>query len=125
MLREPDRIGRRRPLNVVHRKEEHMPIVMNMRWDGVTPGQYEVAREQVGWEQHRPEGGLIHIASFTEEGLRVTDVWETAEDFNRFVESRLMPVVQEIGIEGEPDVTITPMHAIWNPGVERTATAAV
>ena len=36
-----------------------------------------------------------------------------------------MPVVQEIGIEGEPDVTITPMHAIWNPGVERRATAAV
>ena len=29
-----------------------MPIVMNMRWDGVTPEQYEVAREQVGWEQH-------------------------------------------------------------------------
>ncbi len=33
-------------------------------------------------------------------------MWETAEDFNRFVERRLMPVVQEIGIEGEPDVTI-------------------
>jgi hypothetical protein len=125
MLREPLAIGRRRPLNVVHRKEEHMPIVMNMRWDGVTPEQYEVAREQVGWEQRAPDGGLIHIASFTDEALRVTDVWETAEDFNRFVESRLMPVVQEIGIEGEPDVTITPMHAIWNPGVERTATAAV
>jgi hypothetical protein len=125
MLREPDGIGGRRPLNVVHRKEEHMPIVMNMRWDGVTPEQYDAAREQVGWEQHGPEGGLIHIASFTDEGLRVTDVWETAEDFNRFVERRLMPVVREIGIEGEPDVAISGMHAIWNPGVERTTTATV
>lgn len=102
-----------------------MPIVMNMRWDGVTPEQYDAAREQVGWEQHRPEGGLIHIASFTDEGLRVTDVWETAEDFDRFVERRLMPVVREIGIEGEPDVTIWGMHAIWNPGVERTTPATV
>jgi hypothetical protein len=102
-----------------------MPIVMNMRWDGVTPEQYEAAREQVGWEQHAPEGGLIHIASFAGGVLQVTDVWETAEDFNRFVEGRLMPVVQELGIEGEPDVTITPVHAIWNPGVERTAATAV
>ena len=67
-----------------------MPVVMNMRWDGVTPEQYDEARTQVGWEQHAPEGGLIHIASFTDSGLRVTDVWETAADFDRFVATRLM-----------------------------------
>jgi hypothetical protein len=100
-------------------------VVMNMRWDGVTREQYEQAREQVGWEQRRPEGGIIHIASFTDDGLRVTDVWETADDFNRFTESRLMPVVQEIGIAGEPDVTFSDVQAIWNPGVERTAATAV
>ena len=102
-----------------------MAIVMNMRWEGVTPEQYEQAREQVGWEQRRPEGGIIHIASFTAEGLRVTDIWETADDFNRFVATRLMPVVQEIGIEGEPDVTISDLQAVWNPGVEQAAAARV
>ena len=100
-----------------------MPIVMNMRWDRVTPEQYEQAREQVGWELRPPDGGIIHIASFTEGGLRVTDVWETADDFNRFVESRLMPVVQEIGIEGEPDVTFSDLQAVWNPGGAHVATA--
>ena len=80
-----------------------MPIVMNMRWDGVTREEYEEARDQVGWEQRAPEGGLLHIASFAEDGLRVTDIWESADDFNRFVENRLMPVVQEIGIQTQPD----------------------
>ena len=79
-----------------------MPIVMNMRWDGVTREEYEEARDQVGWEQRAPEGGLLHIASFAEDGLRVTDIWESADDFNRFVENRLMPVVQEIGIQVPP-----------------------
>jgi hypothetical protein len=102
-----------------------MAIVMNMRWDGVTPEQYEAAREQVGWEQRAPEGGLLHIASFADDGLRVTDIWETADDFNRFVEGRLMPVVREIGLQGDPDVTITAMHAVWNPGVERGAPSRV
>ena len=100
-----------------------MPIVMNMRWGGVTPEQYEQAREQVGWEQRAPDGGIIHIASFTQDGLRVTDVWETADDFNRFVESRLMPVVQELGIEGEPEVTFSELQAVWNPGVAQVAAA--
>lgn len=100
-----------------------MPIVMNMRWDSVTPEQYEQAREQVGWALRPPDGGIIHIASFTEGGLRVTDVWETADDFNRFVESRLMPVVQELGIEGEPDVTFSDLQAVWNPGVAQAAAA--
>ena len=36
-----------------------------------------------------------------------------------------MPVVQEIGIQTQPDLIITEMHAVWNPGVERTAPAAV
>jgi hypothetical protein len=102
-----------------------VPIVMNMRWDGVTREEYEEARDQVGWEQRAPEGGLLHIASFAEDGLRVTDIWESADDFNRFVENRLMPVVQELGIQTQPDVIITELHAVWNPGVERTAPAAV
>lgn len=100
-----------------------MAIVMNMGWDGVTPEQYEAAREQVGWEQHAPAGGLLHIASFDGGTLHATDIWETADDFNRFVEGRLMPVVQELGIQGEPAVTMTPMHAVWNPGVAQVATA--
>jgi len=98
-----------------------MAIVMNMRWDGVTPEQYEAVRDQVGWEQRPADGGLIHIASFAEGGLLVTDVWESADDFNRFAERRLMPVVQELGIQSKPEVTIAPMHAIFNPGVARDA----
>jgi hypothetical protein len=102
-----------------------MAIVMNMRWDGVTTEQYEAAREQVGWEQRPADGGLLHIASFTDTGLRVTDVWESADDFNRFVDRRLMPVVQEIGIEGEPDVAITPLHALFNAGLAQGVVSAV
>jgi hypothetical protein len=94
-----------------------MPIVMNMRWAGVTPEQYDAARETVHWEGDVPEGALYHVASFAEDGvLYVTDVWETADQFQRFVETRLMPGVQRVGIAGEPDVEIRPVHAIFAPG---------
>ena len=34
-----------------------------------------------------------------------------------FVESRLMPAVKELGIESEPEVTITDAHAVFTPAL--------
>jgi len=98
-----------------------MPTVMLMRWKGVTEDQYEEAREKVDWEGNVPDGAMLHVACFDDDGLRVTDVWDSADDFNRFVEERLMPAVQEIGIEGQPDVEFHELHAVFNPRVPAAA----
>jgi hypothetical protein len=73
-----------------------MQTVMLMRWGGVTPEQYEDARSRVDWENDVPDGAVLHVAGFDGDDLRVTDVWETAEQFQRFVEERLMPGLQAI-----------------------------
>ena len=59
--------------------------MMLMRWAGVTPEQYDEARERVGWEWNPAPGGIFHVAAFADDGMHVTDVWESAEDFQRFV----------------------------------------
>jgi len=92
-----------------------MAIVMNMVWEGVTPEQYDRACELVNWEGDRPEGASFHVASFDGSALRVTDLWASAEDFQRFVEGRLTPGVAEVGIQGEPQVTITEVHRLFTP----------
>jgi hypothetical protein len=98
-----------------------MQTVMHMRWAGVTPEQYEEARAKVGWETDVADGAVLHVAGFDDGGLRVTDVWESPEQFQRFVEERLTPAVQEIGIQGEPDVQFYPVHAIFNVRVPAAA----
>ena len=92
-----------------------MAIVMNMQWPGVTKTQYDQTLALVRWETETPGGAKFHVASFDENGLRVTDVWDSAEDFNRFVEQRLMPGVQQVGISGEPNVEIIEVHRIFAP----------
>jgi hypothetical protein len=92
-----------------------MPVVMRMEWPEVTVEQYEEARRIVHWEQDLPPGGIFHVAFFDEGGFKVVDVWETAEDFQTFVDTRLKPGVEQIGIEGEPKIEIVPAHAVWNP----------
>ena len=92
-----------------------VPIVMNMRWAGVTKEQYDQALKEVRWETDLPNGAKFHVAAFDDKGLLVTDVWDTAEDFNRFVEQRLTPGVEKVGIQGQPEVVITPTHRIFAP----------
>jgi hypothetical protein len=88
---------------------------MQMNWDGFTQAQYESIRQTVHWEGNVPDGAVFHVAGFNEKGARVTDIWESAEQFNNFVQNRLMPACVAAGIPGEPHVDIYPMHAIFVP----------
>jgi hypothetical protein len=93
-----------------------MPVVMQMDWAGVTIEQYEQARSRVAWETDVPPGAIYHVATFDDAGAHIVDIWETAEDFQRFSDARLGPAVAAIGIAGEPQVQIRPVHAIFAPG---------
>ena len=92
-----------------------MPVMMVMEWAGVTPEQYDAARELVGWEREPAAGGRHHVAAFVGDTLRVVDVWDSPEDFDRFAQSRLMPGIQQLGIQGQPKVEILPVHREFTP----------
>jgi hypothetical protein len=62
---------------------------------------------------------MFHVVAMTDNGVRVTDVWESAEAFDTFVRDRLMPGVKELGIPGEPQVEILPAHAVFAPAYAR------
>jgi hypothetical protein len=49
------------------------------------------------------EGLLVHAAGEGPNGFRVVDVWESEEAVNAFAE-KLGPILQEVGIEDEPEV---------------------
>ncbi len=95
-----------------------MAVVMVMRGQGVTPEDYEQAREIVGWEGNPAPGGIHHMAWFDDEGIHVIDIWETERDFQRFADERLMPGLASAGLlEGkpEPEVSFAPLHARFDP----------
>jgi hypothetical protein len=50
-----------------------------------------------------PPGRLFHVAFGPLDALRVSDVWDTHENFERFGQT-LMPILQEAGVDpGEPE----------------------
>ena len=88
-----------------------MPVVAVFQVPGLTQEKYDQSvrgvtggKDRVESPSHWPvEGLLAHIAGQGESGFRVVDVWESEEAFARFGET-LMPILQDLGIEGEPEV---------------------
>jgi hypothetical protein len=55
------------------------------------------------------EGLLVHAAGEGENGFRVVDVWESEDAFRSFGDT-LLPILQDLGVEGQPEVY--PAHTI-------------
>jgi hypothetical protein len=94
-----------------------MATIMLMHWREATPDQYDEARQKVRWDQDTPAGAKLHLSGFADDGLHVTDVWESEQAFNNFFQQRLAPAVQQIGIEGQPDVKFFPLHGAYAPAL--------
>ena len=98
-----------------------MAVVMSMHWPEITKDHYERALKGVRWEEDHPKGALFHVAWFAPDGFRVTDVWRSAEDFQRFSELRLTPVMSKMDLKTQPNVQFGQAHRMFNPGVPLTA----
>src|SRR5438874_8391706 len=88
-----------------------MPVVAVFESPSLTQERYEQSVVKLTGGKSRletpadwpVEGLLAHVAGQGPNGFRVVDVWESEEAFQRFGET-LMPVMQELGIEGTPQV---------------------
>ena len=98
-----------------------MAISMLMEWEGVTQEQYDRGMEGLHLDENPPEGLILHIAGPAEGGWRVVDIWESAGAWERFLNERLAPVVQQVGMSGEPRVQVIPVHNVYAPGADEVA----
>jgi hypothetical protein len=92
--------------------------MMVMKCPGFTSANYETIRKSINREGDVPSGALFHVAAFDNNGGYVTDIWESEQDFNQFVQSRLMPGTMAAGIKGEPQIEIIPLYAVFVPSLK-------
>jgi hypothetical protein len=79
---------------------------------------YDAVSERLQALGEPPAGMLVHTAGFTGNGFRIFEVWESREDYERFVEERLMPLIQEVAPadDRQPQQTIYELHGFMAAG---------
>ncbi|MDX3238450.1 hypothetical protein PV392_22715 [Streptomyces sp. ME03-5709C] len=85
-----------------------MPVLAEVEFPGVTALQYEEANHRAGFgPEHPPSGLLSHAAVITNDGLRLVNVWQSAQALEAFMEI-MMPAAKESGFpepSGPPRVS--------------------
>ncbi len=84
-------------------------------WKGMTPEHYDQLRAAVGWLEKAPVGGRCHLVAFGDGGARMTDVWDSAEELQDFVNGSLMPGVRNLGLPDQARLSILPLHEMSVP----------
>jgi hypothetical protein len=87
-----------------------MSIVVRFSPANLTAEQYDKVSSQVqesgDW---LPDGMELHVCFGSDGNLRVSEIWDSQEQFESFGE-RLMPVLEENGIEFAAEPEIFPVH---------------
>ena len=68
----------------VYRKATAMAVGAVFLGKGISQEQYEQVLYRVSPDNRLAPGLLYHVAGMTEEGLCVTEIWESQEAMNRF-----------------------------------------
>ena len=94
-----------------------MPIAVQMDFDGGTFDQYDQVCQKMGLTPKGPgpKGAISHFATMTGSGLRVVDVWETKEQFEKFAQEQIGPFSADVGLPGPPKMEFFEVHNYFTP----------
>src|SRR5947208_13735427 len=76
-----------------------MAVCLIMQFAGMDTSKYDAVMEKLGLSaanSNWPKGIVSHVAGRTSEELCVVDVWESQQDFDAFMNSRLKPAFDAV-----------------------------
>lgn len=95
-----------------------MAVAVQLDFRGGTLEQYDRVVEKMGFERggRGGPGGLFHWVMKTDDGIRVTDVWESQEAFDTFANEKIGPITQEVGVPNPPEIQVFEVHNYLTAG---------
>ena len=91
-----------------------MAVLMELEFSPLTPDQYDALDASLDPRGNPPPGLIAHTARFDGDTFKALDIWESAEDFNAFAESRLGPAIGDTlgddAPDGPPEPRFTELH---------------
>jgi hypothetical protein len=56
----------------------------------------EAVSQAMGVRENPPDGLIVHVMTETAQGVHVVDIWDSQEQFQKFLDERLMPTMQKV-----------------------------
>lgn len=94
-----------------------MAVRLQLDFNNLGLDDYDATCRALNFPADWPDGLLAHGSAEVEGRLRVVDVWESRQHFDRFVQERLQAAMgQAVGDRAEqPQITETGLHSFHTP----------
>jgi hypothetical protein len=87
-----------------------MAVAFLLEIPGFTPEQSAAVLRALGLDENPAAGQVMHLEGPMEGGMRIVDVWDSAEAFQAFVQERLAAAFQKAGATFPADMQ---PKAVW------------
>ena len=96
-----------------------MPVVFTLELPGVTSEQLDAVNAALFEALDGPPQGLIaHVETPSADGFTVIDIWDSAEDFDRFAPDALMPALSANGVAMPAPPEFRTVHTLFGSGID-------
>ncbi|WP_040840051.1 hypothetical protein [Nocardia brevicatena] len=95
-----------------------MAVITTLDVYGQTPEEYRAIMDELGVEKRAEPGIYLHVTTRTDFGFRIIEIWDEKEGFDRFLETRLTPAAEKLGMNSEIKITVTPLHNLFGPRLD-------
>ena len=76
-----------------------MTIGIIMEFDGFKPENYDAVSRRINWPEKWPDGLTFHVAGPTNGGMRLVEIWDSRDQFDRWMAETIQPAIQEVTAE--------------------------
>ena len=88
-----------------------MAVGVQIDFKAATLAQYDEIIKKMGFKPGGSGGPfLFHWVTKTDDGIRVTDVWELQKAFEKFAEEQIGPFGAEVGLPNPPKIQFFEVH---------------
>ena len=96
-----------------------MAVAVEMNFRGATKEQYDQIIQKMGLTPGgaTPPEAISHWVAKTDDGLRVVDVWESKEAYERYAQEKIGPYSAEVGITEPPEIRFYDVHNYLGRGL--------
>jgi hypothetical protein len=95
-----------------------MSVITTLDVKDMEPGEYRAVLDRMGVETQPAAGIYLHLTTTMSFGYRIIELWDREEGFQEFLDKRLAPATQDLGIDRQTDISITPLHNLFAPRLE-------
>ena len=84
-----------------------------------TPELYDQVNAKIDAKNNPPAGGILHTAADLGGGkMKIVDVWESVDAYQKFVQDRLIPAIAEVAPDAPqaPEPEILELHDLGQQG---------